>query len=62
MSYCDFDALERTPLERDPFDYIVIPDFLKSDRFPRCSRTIPRCPAPARIRRPNSPSAAISRR
>jgi len=33
MDYCDFDALERTPLEREPFDYVVVPDFLSTIRF-----------------------------
>ena len=46
MSYCDFEALERTPLERDPFEYIVIPDFLKSDRFPEVLADYPEVPGP----------------
>ena len=37
MSYCDFAALERTPLERDPFDFVVVPDFLREREFPRRS-------------------------
>lgn len=27
----DLAALERTPLQRDPFDYLVVPDFIGSD-------------------------------
>ena len=46
MSYCDFEALERTPLERDPFEYIVVPDFLKSDRFPEVLADYPEVPGP----------------
>ena len=46
MRYCDFDALERTPLEREPFPYIVIPDFLKSDRFPEVLADYPKVPGP----------------
>ena len=46
MSYCDFRALERTPLERDPFDFIVVPDFLKSDRFAEVIRDYPVVPGP----------------
>ena len=46
MSYCDFGALERTPLERDPFDFIVVPDFLKSDRFAEVIRDYPVVPGP----------------
>ena len=62
MAYCDFAALERTPLVRDPFEYIVVPDFLKSDIFREFSPTTPRSPAPARIRPANSRSKAISPR
>lgn len=46
MSYCDFDALERTPLERDPFEYIVVPDFLKSERFADVIKDYPVVPGP----------------
>ena len=46
MSYCDFAALERTPLERDPFDYVVVPDFLKRERFPDVLADYPRGPGP----------------
>ena len=46
MSYCDFGALERTPLERDPFDFIGVPDFLKSDRFAEVIRDYPVVPGP----------------
>ena len=46
MSYCDFDALERTPLERDPFEYIVTPDFLRADRFPDVIKDYPKVPGP----------------
>jgi len=44
MSYCDFAALERTPLERDPFDYVVVPDFLKADLFPSVLADYPKVP------------------
>ena len=27
MTYCDFEALERTPLERDPYEFVVVPEF-----------------------------------
>ncbi len=46
MSYCDFEALARAPLERDPFDYVVIPDFLKSDRFGDVLADYPAVPGP----------------
>jgi SM-20-related protein len=46
MSYCDFAALERTPLERDPFEYIVVPDFLDAQRFPDVLKDYPAVPGP----------------
>jgi hypothetical protein len=46
MSYCDFAALERTPLERDPFEFVVIPNFLQSARFPEILADYPDVPGP----------------
>jgi hypothetical protein len=46
MNYCDFDALERTPLETDPFEYVVVPDFLRSDRFRDVIADYPQVPGP----------------
>ncbi len=46
MTYCDFDALERTPLERAPFSYIVVPNFLKAERFAEVSADYPETPGP----------------
>jgi hypothetical protein len=46
MSYCDFIALERTPLERDPFDFVVVPDFLRSENFPAVLADYPEVPGP----------------
>ena len=46
MNYCDFEALERTPLETDPFSYCVVPDFLKSDCFPKVLADYPVVPGP----------------
>jgi hypothetical protein len=46
MSYCDFAALERTRLERDPFDFIVVPDFLRSENFPSVLADYPEVPGP----------------
>jgi len=44
MSYCDFAGLERAPLERDPFDFVVVPDFLKSENFPAVLSDYPEVP------------------
>ena len=46
MIYCDFDALERAPLERDPFDYLVVPNFLRPERFAEVIADYPQVPGP----------------
>jgi SM-20-related protein len=46
MTYCDFAVLEQTPLERDPFEFVVIPNFLKSERFPDVVADYPEVPGP----------------
>jgi len=46
MRYCDFDALERTPLQRDPFDYLVVPNFLRAERFAEVIADFPEVPGP----------------
>jgi SM-20-related protein len=46
MSYCDFAALERTPLERDPFEFTVVPEFLRSDVFASILADYPEVPGP----------------
>ena len=46
MSYCDFAALERTPLERDPFDFVVVPDFLRPEMFAAAVADYPEVPGP----------------
>jgi len=46
MDYCDFDALERTPLAREPFDYVVVPEFLSPIRFRQALADFPDVPGP----------------
>jgi SM-20-related protein len=46
MSYCDFEALEHTTLEREPFQYIVVPDFLRAETFPEVIADYPKVPGP----------------
>ena len=46
MTYCDFAGLERTPLQRDPFEFVVVPNFLKSERFPDVLADYPEVPGP----------------
>ena len=44
MNYCDFAALETTPLQRDPFDFVVVPDFLRAERFAEVAKDYPPVP------------------
>lgn len=46
MTYLDFDALERTPLEREPFDYVVVPHFLRAETFAQVIGDYPKVPGP----------------
>ena len=46
MIYCDIEALERTPLARDPFDYLVVPNFLTPARFSQVVADFPQVPGP----------------
>jgi len=46
MEFCDFDLLERTPLQRDPFDYVVVPDFIRAERFAEIVADYPDVPGP----------------
>ena len=34
MTICDFEALAQTPLQRDPYDYLVVDDFIRAAEFP----------------------------
>jgi hypothetical protein len=46
LTYCDFEALEQTPLQRDPFEFLVVPDFIKADKFPAVVADYPAVPGP----------------
>jgi SM-20-related protein len=46
MTYCDFDALESAPLQRDPFEYVVVPDFIRSEKFAAVVADYPVVPGP----------------
>ena len=34
MTICNFEALAQTPLQRDPYDYLVVDDFIRAAEFP----------------------------
>jgi SM-20-related protein len=46
MTYCDFGALESAPLKRDPFDYVVVPDFIRTEKFAAVIADYPEVPGP----------------
>jgi len=46
MAYLDIAALRATPLKTEPYDYLVVPDFVRSDRFPAVVGDYPQVPGP----------------
>jgi SM-20-related protein len=46
LTYCNFEALERTPLQRDPFQFLVVPDFIKAEKFASVVADYPAVPGP----------------
>jgi SM-20-related protein len=46
MPYLSCDALERVPLERDPFDYVVVPNFVPPNELARIAADFPTVPGP----------------
>lgn len=46
MTYCDFEALDRTPLQHDPYDFLVAPNFLRKAHFADVMADYPKVPGP----------------
>ena len=46
MTYLDFAALDRTPLDSDPYDHLVIENFILPDAFKKVSADFPTVPGP----------------
>jgi hypothetical protein len=44
MSYLSWDTLDRAPLARDPFDYVVVPNFISSEAFKKVYDDFPEVP------------------
>jgi SM-20-related protein len=44
MSYLSCDMLDRVPLERDPFDYVVVPNFISSEALAKICADFPAIP------------------
>jgi SM-20-related protein len=46
MTFCNFGALDSTPLQREPFEFVVVPDFIKSELFASVVADYPEVPGP----------------
>ena len=57
MTYLDFNALDRMPLEREPYDYLIVENFILPKQFGDVSRDFPNVPGPG-----SHPPADTSRR
>lgn len=48
-TYLDYDKFRATPLETDPYDYIVVPDFVRSEHFEEILADFPAIGTPGSI-------------
>ena len=46
MDFCDYDLFERTPLARDPFEFVVVPKFVRPEKFAEVVADYPTVPGP----------------
>lgn len=46
MSLLDYDALRATELQREPYDWLIVPDFIRADAFESIVADYPRVPGP----------------
>jgi hypothetical protein len=46
MAYLDFAALDATPLQHDPYDYLVLENFILPEKFKAVSVDFPKVPGP----------------
>jgi SM-20-related protein len=46
MAYLDIAALGATPLRNEPYDYLVVPGFVRPDAFPAVIADYPKVPGP----------------
>lgn len=46
MAYLDIEALRATPLKTAPYDYLVVPDFVRPESFPSVTADYPSVPGP----------------
>lgn len=53
MTYLDYRALEEAPLQTDPYDYLIVENFVKPENFRKLWLIFQLCRAPVRIRHRN---------
>lgn len=46
MPLLDYDALRSTPLQTEPYDWLIVPDLIKADAFESVVADYPRVPGP----------------
>ncbi|MDF2114578.1 2OG-Fe(II) oxygenase [Roseiarcaceae bacterium H3SJ34-1] len=46
MTYLNYDRLDRTPLQSDPYDYLIVEDFITPELFAKVSDDFPDVPGP----------------
>lgn len=46
MTLLDYDALRRMPLQTDPYDWVIVPDFVRADVFESIIADYPAVPGP----------------
>ncbi len=46
MTYLDFKALDQTPLQQDPYHYLIVPNFILPEAFALVSQDFPAVPGP----------------
>ncbi|MDB5651629.1 MAG: hypothetical protein JWL62_3149 [Hyphomicrobiales bacterium] len=46
MTYLDFETLDGTQLQRDPFEWLIVENFIRSEQFGNVSADFPKVPGP----------------
>jgi len=46
MAYLDYDQFDRTPLQSEPYDYLIVENFITPEAFTRISADFPDVPGP----------------
>jgi hypothetical protein len=46
MTYLDYSALERAPLQTDPYEYLIVEKFVKPEKFAEAMGDFPEVPGP----------------